>query len=89
MQMVDKRFEIIPQDVSVHRFVIDYFLGKKGSTRTDTRKKIARDLNRMRVERNIADYEKVAGSLHHLKTKAEEVRSTAKRVTDALKTRGL
>jgi hypothetical protein len=85
MQDVDKRFGSIPRDCSVHRFVIDYYFGKKNSKNTDARKHLARDLDRIRIERNIADYERNAGSLHHLKMKATEVNATAKRVTEILK----
>lgn len=89
MQEVDKRFGAIPRDVSVHGFIIDYYYGKKASKKTETRKHLARDLNRMRIERNIADYEKNAGSPHHLKQKTSEVTATAKRVTDLLKLKQL
>lgn len=89
MQDIDKRFISIPRDTSVHGFIIDYFYGKKSSKKTEARRHLARDLDRMRIERNIADYDKDAGSLHHLKQKTSEVTVTAKRVTDNLKSRQL
>jgi uncharacterized protein (UPF0332 family) len=89
MQEVDKRFESVPTDVSVHGFIIDYFNGKKSSKKTDTRRHLARDLNRLRIERNIADYERNAGSLHHLKQKTTEVTTIANRITELLKMRQL
>lgn len=55
--MVDHDHRIIPYDESVHQYVISHYVGNRGSTKSKQRKKIAQELKRMKIERQIADYE--------------------------------
>lgn len=79
-----------PADRSVHEYVIDYFEGKiPHSKNNEKRKKIGKELRRMRAERRKADYDNYFISDAPLDKTAEDVLIRSERVITLVEKGGI
>lgn len=62
--MEDSCHNKLPDNVSTHKYVIDYYNGDHGGVTNRRRSQIAENLRRMRKERRMADYD---NDVHFLK----------------------
>lgn len=88
IEKVDHKY--VPEDGSVHQYMIDYYNGKRAGKRTQNRHRIGIELSRMRNERVNADYGREASkNLRLLRSTAITIIKSSRKVISTLENGGV
>jgi len=79
----------LPKDEPVHQYVINYFGGRaQGSKKNPKRSKISLELNRMKADRVMADYNNRMGDMISINSTVRDVLVRSERVISSLESGG-